>query len=83
MNLLSLAEAARRLGVSRTRVRQFVDEGRLATAPGDTGKVTVAEVARFAAIPRRNGRPQGATDVVPSSAPTIGSSRPDALAVPS
>ena len=58
--LLTVGEVARRLGLSRTRVRQLVADGRLevlAVAGARFRVVTRAEFERFASLPRRAGRP--------------------------
>jgi excisionase family DNA binding protein len=58
MKLLTLTEASDRLGLSTSRLRQFIGEGRLkATLMGKTYVVTEREVARFMALERKQGRP--------------------------
>jgi excisionase family DNA binding protein len=58
--LLSPSEAARRLGISRKRIYQFIAAGRIAAEPVIGGGITIdeREVERFAALPRRHGRPR-------------------------
>ena len=56
---LTLAEAARELGLSKSRVEQFVRTGRLAVA-ASVGKVRLVrrtDVATLKATPRPSGRP--------------------------
>lgn len=56
--LLTLAEAAPLVGLSATSLRLYAERGTLrATKVGKTWVVTEREVARFAALPRRMGRP--------------------------
>jgi excisionase family DNA binding protein len=59
--LLTFTEAADRLGISRSRVRQLCEEGRLRDFLDSHGHrvLHVDEVARFAALPRVSGRPKG------------------------
>jgi len=61
MNLVSMAEAAKRLGISRARIYLLAKDGRLQTVEifGRMG-VTEAELLRFAKINRQNGRPKKA-----------------------
>ena len=55
---LSQSKTARLLGVSTSRVGQFVDEGRLDVVIVDgTRYVTGASLKAFAKIERKNGRP--------------------------
>jgi len=56
---ISTAEAARILGVSPSRVRQFIAEGRLsATKIGRDQLLEKEEVIGFSSVPRmRTGRP--------------------------
>lgn len=66
MAMITLAEAARRLGRSRQRVAQFVAAGRLrSTRDQITGWHLLDErdVARFAATPRRPGRKKAGSRV--------------------
>jgi len=58
MELISVTEAARRLGLSPQRVRQFVESGRLrARKVGAQWVIRAADLRRFANKPRRPGRP--------------------------
>lgn len=57
-DMVTVQEAARRLGVSRARVQQFIDNGRLPAT-----KITprmylldARDIRQFAAIPRKAGR---------------------------
>jgi len=58
MPLLSLTEASTRLGLSTSRLRLLIKQGRIqATMVGKTYAVTEKELERFAALPRSAGRP--------------------------
>jgi excisionase family DNA binding protein len=57
--LLTTAEAAQRLGLSPSRIRHLVLEGRLkGTRYGRDILFTPADLDRFAALQRPNGRPR-------------------------
>ncbi len=60
-NVLTVEEAAHRLGVSPERVRQFCRENRLGKRLGDPerGRWVISEIdlRRFMRQPRPNGRP--------------------------
>lgn len=60
MTLLSPTEAARRLGISRKRIYQFIAEDRIAVEQVVGGGIAIdeCEVERFAALPRPPGRPR-------------------------
>ncbi len=57
---LTTAEAAKRLGVNPSRISQFVTEERLEVAArvGTTMFFLPEEIARFAKVPRKTGRPK-------------------------
>lgn len=56
--LLSLATAAAKLGISRPRLAYYVAAGRIRETVIDGYRfVPVAELDRFAALPRKPGRP--------------------------
>jgi excisionase family DNA binding protein len=56
--LLTVRQTAERLGVSGTRVRQFIHAHRLpAQRLGRDWIIDAPDLERFAAVPRRPGRP--------------------------
>jgi len=56
--LLSISEVAQRLGLSEAMVRRYCAQGRLpATKIGKGWTIRRRDVERFAAAPRRSGRP--------------------------
>ncbi|MGH9297909.1 MAG: helix-turn-helix domain-containing protein [Acidimicrobiales bacterium] len=56
--LLSAQEAAALIGVHHSRIRKFIAEGRLkAHLVGATWVIEEQEAKRFAALPRKPGRP--------------------------
>jgi excisionase family DNA binding protein len=57
LQLLSVPEAAAYLGVTNSRVQQFCQAGRLGQPVGDRWVIRLAELERFAKIPRPVGRP--------------------------
>jgi len=58
--LLTAAQAARRLRVSKRRVLQFIAAKRLpATRIGNILIIRQDDLEKFAAIPRQSGRPRG------------------------
>jgi excisionase family DNA binding protein len=59
MNLLSVTEAAARLGLDPRRVRQFCKEGRLGQRVGGRWVIFEDELEAFAAKPRPQGYPKG------------------------
>ncbi len=60
--LLSVQEAAQELGVGKSRIRQFIYEGRLgAERIGEFWAIHEDEVARFKRIPRKGGKPKEET----------------------
>jgi excisionase family DNA binding protein len=59
-DLLTLTAAAKAMGVSRSRLNQFVLEGRLkATRPGNEWLIAPADLAAFRKKERRPGPPLG------------------------
>ncbi len=58
-DLISVAKAAKMIGVSRQRVDEYLADGRL-TLIMSADKRTIArkDVARFKKIPRKDGRPK-------------------------
>ena len=54
---LNTEQAAERLGLSQRRVAALCKQGRLGRWIGRGWQMTEAELARFAKIPRRVGRP--------------------------
>ena len=58
-NLLTVNEAAIRLGLSAVRVRQFCLQGRFGHNIGGRWLVSEEEIRLFSKIPRRTGRPSG------------------------
>jgi len=57
-DLLTVTEAARRLGLDPSRLRRHIYAGHIAAImPGHEHLIDAAELARFAAQPRRAGRP--------------------------
>lgn len=61
MNLLSAKEAAEKLGIDSSRVRQFILEGRLpARKVGNSYAINEADLALVA--DRKTGRPKKATE---------------------
>jgi excisionase family DNA binding protein len=60
--LLTITEVAERLGLSEAMVRRYCAEGRLpARKVGKSWAVRRWDVERFAATPRRSGRPASVT----------------------
>jgi excisionase family DNA binding protein len=60
MRYLSTTEAAALLRVDPSRVRFLCKRGRIKTIKvGGTYCIAQSELARFAALPRRPGRPRG------------------------
>ncbi|HUT88840.1 MAG TPA: helix-turn-helix domain-containing protein [Thermoguttaceae bacterium] len=57
LNLLNLQKAAVMLGVSRQRVQQFCEEGRLGQKVGSQWVIPSDELEQFSKIPRPNGKP--------------------------
>ena len=58
MNQISVSQAAKILGVSRSRVHQYIAEGRLGTKRvGQSFVLNERDVERFK--PQRAGRPEG------------------------
>ena len=56
--MLTIPQVAARLGLSKTRIHEFIRAGRLpATKPGRDWLITPEDLAAFAAIPRRPGHP--------------------------
>lgn len=56
---LSPTQAAERLGVSRQRIGQLIDSGRLkAVEVAGRPVISERELARFGAIARKGGRPR-------------------------
>ena len=55
-----VTDAAKRLRISRTRVKQLIAAGRLRAKRDAWGywSIDAAELRRFARIKRRNGRPK-------------------------
>ena len=60
--LFDVAQAAKYLGVSHQRVRQFCGQGRLGIKVGSRWIITKADLERFAEIPRPSGIPLGETE---------------------
>jgi excisionase family DNA binding protein len=58
MPLLSVAEAAERLKLSKGRVQQFCKAGRLGQLVGDIYVIHEDELKKFAKQPRQPGRPK-------------------------
>ncbi len=58
MELLSVKQAAKELGVSGNRVREFCQEGRLGEKVGRQWIITRAELEAFKQIPRKRGAPR-------------------------
>lgn len=59
MAVVSIKQAARRLGVSRQRVAQFVRAGRLRSRRNPVSgwhEISERDVERFATLPRKSGR---------------------------
>lgn len=56
--LLTPAQAADRLGLSVSRVKQFCEEGRIGQRVGRRWIICRDELEQFAKIPRPNGRPR-------------------------
>lgn len=60
MPLLSVVEVAERLGLSKRRIQQLCEDGRLGQLVGDAYYVILEdELKKFAKIPRNPGRPRG------------------------
>jgi excisionase family DNA binding protein len=60
MQLLTVPQAAKRLGLSRQRVHALVKSGAIrADMVGRDGLISQAELAAFLALPRKRGRPKG------------------------
>lgn len=58
MDLISVAQAGEVLGLQRDRVSRLIREGRISAVKiGRAYVIDRAEVERFAALPRRAGRP--------------------------
>ncbi len=58
VNYVSQTDAAERLGVSRQRVSQLVESGQLKSKEiAGRFVISESELERFAAIPRKGGRP--------------------------
>lgn len=60
IKFLSTKQAAARLGVSTRRVCALCKQGRLGWRVGREWVIPEVQLARFAAIPRKAGRPQRA-----------------------
>ncbi len=58
MELLSVKQAAKELGVSGNRVREFCQEGRLGEKVGRQWIITRDELDKFKKIPRKRGAPK-------------------------
>jgi len=58
MPLLSVAEAAERLGLSRGRVQKLCQEGRLGQLAGNYYVILEDELRKFQKKPRPPGRPK-------------------------
>lgn len=56
---LTVADAAKILGVSAPRVYQFANEGKIGHKVNGNWVFSESEVREFAAKPRKNGRPEG------------------------
>jgi len=59
MKLLSVTEAADRLHVSPALIRRYCQRGLLGQKAGATWAIGEDELAAFAAVPRKRGRPAG------------------------
>jgi excisionase family DNA binding protein len=59
MKLLSVTEAAARLGLTSRRVRQFCQQGRLGQRAGNQWVIAEDELKAFARKPRPDGYPKG------------------------
>lgn len=58
MPLLSVVQAANRLGLSKGRIQQFCKEGRIGQLVGDVYVIHEDELKKFAKQPRKPGRPK-------------------------
>lgn len=59
LELMTPEQAAKELGVSADRVRQFCKEGRIGQKVGGRWVIPADEVKMFQKIPRGTGRPRG------------------------
>ena len=57
-HLLTVEEAAKKIGVSEVRVRQFCKQGRLGRRFGANWAISQDEVTAFKRLKRKNGRPK-------------------------
>ena len=60
-DLLDIAQAADRLGISKSLARRYCREGRLGTKIGSRWIITSAQLTEFAQTPRPRGRPHKAS----------------------
>ena len=58
MELLTVKQVAKELGLSENRVREFCQEGRLGEKVGHQWIITRAELEEFKQIPRKRGNPR-------------------------
>lgn len=56
--MYSARDAAKRLGVTPVRVRQFCQQGRLGKKVGNSYVITDEELSSFAKVERRRGAPK-------------------------
>ena len=61
VKLMSIKDAAERLNMSATRLREHCQKGRLGTKIGRTWVITSDELERFRQQERRRGRPRKTT----------------------
>lgn len=59
MNVLTTAQAARKLGVCEQRVRKLCAEGRIGQKVADRWIIPADELEQFKRIPRNPGKPAG------------------------
>ena len=65
MKYLTTAKAAVLLGISASLVRRYGRQGRLGWKVGRDHVITLDDIARFQATPRKVGRPPKAREVRP------------------
>ena len=65
LNLFTLTEAAKKVGVSTVRMYQFCQEGRIGQKFGEVWMITQDEIEEFLKIKRKPGRPKNSDNSAP------------------